>query len=301
MGVRHSYQSATANDPDAEVSADRWNADHEITGPVDWPVETATPSAPAAGDLRTFARNPASRVLPHWIGPTGLDTAVQPALFGNGVILFLPNHVATGPLSLGMQWNGAGTLSHPVQAAGSPLGHMNKSRYTSAATASSACGVRAARASSMREAGFFMFARLAISTFLSDMQLFAGMSAESNAIPGDPSTTMLSALGIGKDSADSQLQIISRTHNGTATKVSTGYAPKAGDLLDFWLFSAPAGSDVCMRLVNRTTDDVIVDNVVVSATLPGSTAGLFTHVGARTVQAAAVAIDIGRIYVEQDI
>ena len=38
-----------------------------------------------------------------------------------------------------------------------------------------------------------------------------------------------------------------------------------------------------------------------AATLPGSTAGLYTHVGARTVQAAAVAIDIGRIYVEQDI
>lgn len=146
-----------------------------------------------------------------------------------------------------------------------------------------------------------MFARLAISTLLSDMQLFAGMSAESNAIPGDPSTTMLSALGIGKDSADSQLQIISRTHNGTATKVATGYALTAGDLLDFWLFAAPDASDVCMRLVNRTTDDVIVDNVVVSATLPGSTAGLYTHVGARTVQAAAVAVDIGRIYVEQDI
>lgn len=301
MGVRHSYQSETANDPDSEVSADRWNADHEVTGPVDWPVDLAAPSSPAAGKLRTFVRNPASRVLPHWIGPTGLDTAVQPALFGNGVILFLPNHVATAPLSLGMQWNGAGTLSHPVQASGSLLGHMNKSRYTSAATANSSCGVRAARASSMREAGFFMFTRFAISTYLSDMQIFVGMSAESNAIPGDPSTTMLSALGIGKDSADSVLQIISRTHNGTATKTPTTYTPTAGDLLDFWMFAPPGGSDVSIRVVNRTTDTVVVDNVVVSATLPGSTAGLYTHAGGRTVQAAAVAVDIGRIYVEQDI
>lgn len=301
MGVKHNYQSATTNDPGSEISSDRWNADHEITGPVDWPVETTTPAAPSAGSLRTFVRDPANRALPHWIGPSGLDTAIQPALFGNGVILFLPNHVATAPVSLGMQWNTAGTLSHPVQAAGSLLGLMNKSRCASAATIGSACGVRAARASSMREAGFFMFARFGISTLLSDMQIFVGMSAESNAIPGDPSTTMLSALGIGKDSADSVLQIISRTHNGTATKTATTYTPTAGDLLDFWMFAVPNGSDVSMRVVNRTTNTVVVDNVVVSATLPGSTVGLYTHVGGRTVQAAAVAIDIGRIYVEQDI
>lgn len=34
MGVKHSYQSATANDPEKEVSSARWNQDHRIDGVI---------------------------------------------------------------------------------------------------------------------------------------------------------------------------------------------------------------------------------------------------------------------------
>lgn len=301
MGVKHNYQSGTANDSGKEVSSARWNEDHVIDGSVDWPVETATPSAPAANKLRTFVRKRANRVMPHWIGPSGLDTPFQPALFGNGVILFLPNHGSTAPLSLGVQWNGTGTLSHPTQSSGSAINRMNRSRYASAATSGSAAGVRTARPCAMREAGFFLFERLSFTTTLTDAQILFGLSAEINPLAGDPSTTAGSALGIGKDSADTNLQIISRNGTGTATKVATSYAPVAGDVLDLYMFCPPGGSDVYMRLVNQTSGAVIVDEQQVTATLPPSTASLYPRAEMRTVQAAAVAIDIGRIYVEQDI
>lgn len=299
-GIQHAYQSTTPDNPADEISASEWNADHTITGPVDWPIESATPAAPT-NKLRSFVRKKANRVLPHWIGPSGLDTPVQPALFGNGVTMFLPNHGSTAPLSLGNQWNGSGTLSHPTQSSGSQVNRMNRARYTSAATIGSIAGPRTARSCVMRESGFFLFARFAFTTILSDMLTLIGLSSEINGLPGDPSTASANSLGIGKDSADTNLQIISRTASGTATKVSTGYAPAAGDVLDLYMFCPPGGSDVYFRLVNQTSGAVIVDDVQVTATLPASTTGLYPRAELRTAQAAAVAIDIGRIYVEQDI
>lgn len=36
MGIKHSTQTAKANNPDYDVSADAWNEDHDIDGNVDF-------------------------------------------------------------------------------------------------------------------------------------------------------------------------------------------------------------------------------------------------------------------------
>lgn len=83
MGIKHAFTSAAAEGADANmVRTSNWNADHVIDTYVDLPA-IATPAAPGAGVLRLMARNRAGQMLPGWIGPSGLDYNLQPALFGN--------------------------------------------------------------------------------------------------------------------------------------------------------------------------------------------------------------------------
>jgi hypothetical protein len=51
MGIRHKHVAQGQNDPDKEVSRDRWNEDHELVGEMQLPGLAADPSPPANGTL----------------------------------------------------------------------------------------------------------------------------------------------------------------------------------------------------------------------------------------------------------
>lgn len=51
MGIRHNYQSPTANDGSKEVSSTRWNEDHVISTSINLPPQASDPAAPVDGDL----------------------------------------------------------------------------------------------------------------------------------------------------------------------------------------------------------------------------------------------------------
>jgi hypothetical protein len=56
-----------------------------------WPAITAEPGTPASGTLYQYAKSIAGRMLPRIKGPSGLDTAMQTALFQNRVLMYVPS------------------------------------------------------------------------------------------------------------------------------------------------------------------------------------------------------------------
>ena len=58
-------------------------------GYQDW-IEISSPTPPPADTLRLYARKISGRVMPKWTPPSGLDTPVQPALFGNNIVFWQP-------------------------------------------------------------------------------------------------------------------------------------------------------------------------------------------------------------------
>jgi hypothetical protein len=274
------------------------------------PEVTAVPSAPASG-LEFFVQNRAGRRLPKFVGPSGVDWIVQPALFGNNVVMWLPSTGTTVSIAIGETWTArnAGTgaaQSHPTRATTNILTQMKRAQFGTGTTATGSSGIQSTnpvvwRGNAAGLGGFFCFYRYGVTTSASDLRALIGLSALNAALAGEPSAQN-HTIAVGFDSTDTNWQIIRR--DGTsATKVDTGIAKSTVNAVwDLFLYGAPNGSGITVRLVNVGTGAVAIDNVEYTTTLPGNTQFLNAHAQVMSVTGTtAKTIDLNRIYCESDI
>jgi hypothetical protein len=144
-----------------------------------------------------------------------------------------------------------------------------------------------------------MYMRFAVDTYLSSIQMFLGLTSAVAAQTTDPSTWTGSLCGIGKDTADTTWQIMTR--NGTTTtKTATGVTPTAGQILDFTAFMPPSGTSVTYLLKDAITGTVYVNNVVVTATQPTGALAAKFHIRSTTGTTAKI-LALNKFYLETDI
>lgn len=276
---------------------------------VDLPDLVNVPATPV-GAVRLFARGRAGRLLPHFVGPSGLDSALQPALFGNTSYMWLAGTGTTASINWGVNWTArnAGTgaaQAHPTKASTNALASLNRATFNTGTTAVGSSGIQSGatvawRGNAAGLGGFFFFSRFAVETHEAAMRYFVGLSALNAALNGEPSAQN-NTVGIGKDSTDTNWQIITRNAS-TVTKTDTGLAVAAGTILDFLMFARPNGSDVTFRLVNPVTGQVYVDDTPISTNLPVNTTFLFAHAQCQsTVGTTGKLLALNRIYVETDL
>lgn len=273
-------------------------------------LATGIPAAPAAGYLRWFARNCAGRVLPHVIGPAGIDVALQPGLFGNSIAMWTPSTGTTVSGNFGTSWTArnAGTSAvqaHPARASTSALTSLIRATFGTGTTVAGSSGIQSAlpvawRGNAAGLGGFFFFARFAVETYAADVRVMIGLSALNAALNGEPSAQN-NTIGLIKDSTDSVWQLLARPATA-GTKTSTGLGTGGTEILDFTMFAAPNSSQVTCRLVNAVTGQVYVDNVVLTDTLPVNTTFLYAHAQIQSVTGTtAKLLALNRIYVETDL
>jgi hypothetical protein len=152
---------------------------------------TVEPPSPSAGFLLQYSKSIAGRMMPKIKGPSGIDTAMQTALFQNRVLLYVPSTGTTGTGSgtgLGPVWTSGGTVSHPTPASTAPAisNQMRRTRYANVVTTTDqTLGIKAAAADSLSYwrgnaaglGGFFTpqnllwnYGLLALAGFLQDLQ-----------------------------------------------------------------------------------------------------------------------------------
>jgi hypothetical protein len=129
--------------------------------------------------------------------------------------------------------------------------------------------------------------------------LFNGLSANSATLNAQPSA-LANTIGIGKDSGDSNWQIISRDASAVS-KLDTGIAVSAGVVLDFFMYCKPNDTKVQVRLENAETGAVLLNDSNVTANLPVNTVGLFAqhHIQA-TAGTTAKVFSLMRMYLESE-
>lgn len=265
------------------------------------------PSAPTTG-LHLYARTRAGRTLPEFIGPSGVDSPIQPALFGNRVALWNPGS-GTSLGSVGLTPTPGATLSHPVPATTTLAESIYRTRFQTSATAGNAAGVRDAvntvwRGNSAGRGGFFLHQRIATGNIaLAGGQVICGLSSSTAALAGEPSA-LADVLGLVKDQADTTWWLVRRTGTGTVQRINTTHAYAVNQVLDLILFARPNWDRVAVRLVlqnfdgSSTTlyDDVWTDNLPAAGTLLGR------HLQVRNgATAAAANVELIRSYLESDI
>lgn len=283
------------------IAGDRAIASVELTS------KASNPAAPTTDKMVIFGKNHAGRMTLNGIGPSGIDIAFQPALFGASVIMWMPGTGTTTAIGFGTTWtarNTTGAQAHPVKATTNLLTQMNRATFSSTSAVNTGAGIQssatvAVRGNAAGIGGFFFFARFGIETLSgTGQQVLVGLSALNAVLSGEPSVQN-NTVGIGKDAADTTWQLIFR--ETVTTKVDTGLTIAAGDVLDLYMFCKPNDTKITIRVVRVNDGSVVINNVEYSTNLPGNTTFLYAEARLRNTGTVINALALNRIYVETDV
>lgn len=310
MGVRHNYTATGTNDGAKQVSKDRWNEDHIISGEVTFP-DVSSPAAPSSGNVNVFGRSVGGRMMFAFKGPSGLDATLQPHIGKNPTALWQADGNSTTITAIGAAaLTATGTATAHNWASTNIYTQARKLEYLATTAATTAvAGFRGATAKWWRGnaaglGGFHMICRFAPCTGVttSTRRCFVGM-ANSTAAPTDVQpSSITNILGVGYDAADTNWQIMYNDGSGTATKVDTGMARPSADRTDWFelvIFCPPNGSTIYFQFTNLGTGVTYTANTTTD--IPSNTTALaprgWCSVGGTS---SVVGIGLGSLYIESD-
>ena len=277
-------------------------------------VAGTDPGASAAGRLTLYSKALAGRIMPKIVGPSGLDTALQPLLARNKVGMFTPPGNATTAAVLGAYTapTAIGTATARNVATANMFTRMRRIGYVSAATAGALCGARASSTqvtTGGAGGGFFKIMRFGISdaVVVSGARMFVGVTTSVSAPTNVEPSTLTNCIGVGCRTADTTLQLF---HGGTAAQLPIDLGANfpvdttTTDVYELALFAPPDTSDVHWEVTRLNTGDA-VSGTILSAGGVASPAGttLLSYLMAwrtNNATAAAVGLDIMSDYIETD-
>lgn len=308
MGIKHAYQSATANNPSDEVSSARWNEEHAVDVSLDLPDNTTDPVAPGSG-LKLYSKTRAGRRMPHFIGPSGVDSALQSALFGNRVMLWTPG-TGSSFSALGLTpTSAAATVSHPTLSTSSIAESIYRTRHQTSTTVGNAAGLRDSTATIWRgnaagRGGFFLHHRFCSGTIAgaSAGQFINGLSSSTAALAAEPSA-LTDVLGVGKDIADTNWQFMRRQGSNAVVKTNLGVAYGINQAFDLVMFCAPNSSEIFVTVRQHNFDGTfttLLDTSYNTSIPLNNTFLARRHQVRNGASALAMNFEMVRSYVESD-
>jgi hypothetical protein len=316
MGIRHTKTSTKPDGADASlVQSSDWNAEHALVGQLDIPV-VATPAAPAPGHVGVFGRSVAGRILPAAIGPSGLDTSLQPLLARNKIAWANPVGNAVTLSLMGIALTATGTATTASVATTNIHTAIRRLEY--AVTTAAVTAVAGFRSAALQYhlgdaatpyGGFFVVCRFGPSRGAAanaTRRGFVGLTSNTAAPTDvDPSTTAAWAnlIGVGHDAGDANFQLMHRSGTAATTKIDTGI-PKAyadaSEMFELALFTAPTGTPSVGVLLTRLSDGVTFSRTI-TTNLPAATQLLtfqaYNSVGGTS---SVIGMALASLYIETD-
>jgi hypothetical protein len=283
----------------------------------------STPSAPATDTLSLYARKIAGRMMPKWIPPSGIDNPMQPALFGNRILMYNPSTGTTGTGSgsgFGPAWTSAGTVSHPTPVATSPAAsnQMKRTRWANIVTTTNQeLGIKFAAASERQFwrgnaaglGGFFYVCRFIVELYpASTVRIWAGLTGNTSTSVAISDTVLNDTCGLWHDTTDPStgagaFNFVTRnTATTTKQQITLSNAIAAGNSYDFYMYAKPNDSVIYWRL------DDLVNNVTYensqTTTLPTATTFMQPQAamsnGTANTTVTTTALGVAGLYCESD-
>lgn len=237
------------------VSFDVWDDENNV---MVIPKHPSVPSPPPAGYVGMFAKSQANRPMPAFIGPSGLDSVLQPHMAKNGWAEWKPAGGSTTISAVGnVALTATGTATTKNYATTSLHTRTTGVDYlvtTAAATAVAGFFSNPGRYRVVD--GFMMIFRVAPATggTVATRRFFCGMSTSTAAPTDVDPSTLTNSCGVGYSNADTNWQIY---FGGTAVaKVNTGIAKPAADRTGPYtviVFAPPGGAYIAAEICNEET------------------------------------------------
>lgn len=324
MALKHTFVSNAPEGADASlVRTSNWNADHTIDdGGITIPANTGNPASPPADSVTIFCREIASRALPAFVGPSGLDSALQPMLARNKIGYWNPaGNSTTAPAIVGMgpltvvSNAGTGYTARNV-ATTNILTRMRRLAVVSTNQAGTMGSVRNPAAqytvgNGSGLGGFTFIARFATSdaNTVSGARAFMGFTSATNAPTNVQPSTLTNCVGLAQLSTDATQWYIVFGGSAAQTPIALGTALGAPTLnntaFDLALFSPHSANGVIHYEVQNLGTGVKVSGTLTPATVGVQTPASTTLLAERlwrgnNTQDLTVALDIISIYIETD-
>lgn len=324
MALTHAFVSGKTDGGDAtQVQPSNWNASHTIdTDGITIPANASAPASPAADNVTLFCTEIANRAMPAFVGPSGLDTALQPLLARNKIAIWsVPGNATTVPGVFGMGAltivsNAGTTMTSRNVATTNVLTRMKRAAVVSTATAGTLGSLRNPNAqyttgTGSGLGGFHFVARFATSdaATVSGARAFIGMSSNTGAATNVEPSTLTNSVGVAQLSTDATQWYIVYGGSAAQTAIALGTGLGAPTLtntaFELSLFCAPSANGVVHYEMLNIGSGVKVVGTLTPGTpgvqTPASTT-LLTNQMWRTNNAtgSAVGLDICSIYIETD-
>lgn len=274
----------------------------------------ATPAAPAAGNVQLFGKAVGGgRVLPAFIGPSGVDSAIQPMLSRNRVQWACGGGGNT-LTAMGVVLTATGTLTAPTYSSTNLHQSVSRVEYlVTAASTTAVAGFRGSVANLWRGnaaglGGFYFSCRWGPATGVATTtnRAFVGVRAATGAPTDVQPSTLVSCIGMGWDAADTNIQLMSNDASGTCAKADLGASfpvPTADrtSLYELVLFCKPNDTGISYQVTNMTSGAVASGTITAAADLPSNTTFLlpfgYISVGGTS---SVIGLALLNLYVESD-
>ena len=282
---------------------------------LDFPALAAEPSVPPTGRGLLYAREIAGRVVPKWVGPSGVDYPLQPHIGLNNIAVWRGGNGPTATTFASV----IGTMPYTATIAGSATiptldstSLRNQTLRSTLSTNTTAGNVVFCRVNTPRIwrgnaaglGGFLVATRFALSgTLRTGMRAFIGVSNGVSIVNQDPltSTAIGNNVGLAINSETGNWNII---HNGSASTptvipLGANFPVNNTDLYEITVFCAPNASSIGYRVVNCSTNQQTSGTLTTN--LPANTVFMGPLFWAtNNAQAQSQAIDFISTYVETD-
>lgn len=263
-------------------------ADVEIEGGQLRLPAISPPTAPAAGGVKLFGKGLAGRTLPAFDAEIGEPSALMPHIAYGRWGIWAAGGNNTTDTAVGIATNSTGTSTGVNWATTNYRTRLRWREYLVTVAATTAvAGQRGAAAqfslgasvSSQNVGGFhFVLTWSPATGVVSTHRAFAGMTS-SNAAPTDVNpSTLLNMIGMGYDSADTNIQFMNNDGSGTATKTDLGASfPKpSADRTSAYrieMYAPPGATQVVHYLITNLTSGATASGSV-TTDIPANTTAL---------------------------
>lgn len=274
----------------------------------------ASPAIPSTGSVTLFGRDIAGRNLPAFIGPSGLDSTLQPLLARNKVGYWCPpGNATTVPGVLGFT---APTITNFTATARNIattnlFTRMRRLGYVTAATAGTVGNWRVAvyqyttGSSGTSLGGFTYIVRFGISdaSLVSGARMFMGMRSSATPSNVEPST-LTNCFGLGHGASDTNMKFFyggstaqTPIDLGAGFPIDTNTTP-----YELALFSPPNATTLNWEVTNLASGAKQTGQVTGGSTVMPQNTTLLAPWGFRSnnATAAAAGLDVMSAYIETD-
>jgi hypothetical protein len=271
LGTNLSISGTTLNasgggSPGGTSGALQWNDGGSFAGAANVRVEgdelrlpaIAPPAAPASGGVKLFGREVGGRIMPAFVGASGLDTTISPHFGRNKMGIFLPPGNGGSLTNIGIATAAAGTAT--AANVGTTNLHSYMRRHEWLVTTASTTAVAGVRANALQWGlggtaaglgGFHLVWRWGPATGVANgaHRAFVGMRGSVSAPSDVDPSTLTNMCGMGYDSSDTTIHFLHNDATGTATKINLGSAfPKPNQdrtaVYEIALFAPPGPTQI---------------------------------------------------------